>query len=632
MVRSEMLASTTLSPPSGMGFYWQVVLIKNNIVLNGTSLDWSKDITGPTGQGTITIGFRGDYEEILAEGDIISIQGVWVDDIRVEPSQLEILVQGIIKNVKVYHTTIDIDFTDFGILLEAPAVVGKYTAQTPDGPFNFNFTGNFTTPAMNVENAIKGIITAAGLYYDLYGWGSNPNPTVTNITETLGSSNQPNVPGNDSVTASTICINAVKSCGCSGTGAYSSTPTYQCWDNQCANPACNKVGTLVISTKGSQGDGVYHNQINCLLAKGGCDCDYCGVYGYELSGECAFKLTPAGDSSSGGSSSGSKAATVSEVNQQSGSSSSQSVTTWWDYLTELVYNEGLDLECIVKGETCYVLQPLPSSEASMLIQDDLNLVSGSVTETLADPCCFNTIVVSYGQTTYPQTVTAKNQDMINEYGVMKGPVIDKPNLNADQAQLYANRYLQQLERNDNYELDCTVIGIPNWFIGVWSDVIHQPMGINRTLFVTKFDFKIDKDAPKIDLTLADYIPTITSSLSSSSSSSSSSNSTIATIQAQFDKFTDTQNGSSCPCDSCSDISCIETQGTGDCWAASAWLYQQLTAAGIEARIMQCWGTDSSEHRYVEYNLNGTWTEWDYSTGHHFGSSACAGSSSVYQQD
>ena len=132
MVRSEMLASTTLSPPSGMGFYWQVVLIKNNIVLNGTSLDWSKDITGPTGQGTITIGFRGDYEEILAEGDIISIQGVWVDDIRVEPSQLEILVQGIIKNVKFVNGKAISTLTNLTIagVASVSATVGNATVIT----------------------------------------------------------------------------------------------------------------------------------------------------------------------------------------------------------------------------------------------------------------------------------------------------------------------------------------------------------------------------------------------------------------------------------------------------------------------------------------------------------------------
>jgi hypothetical protein len=53
-------------------------------------------------------------------------------------------------------------------------------------------------------------------------------------------------------------------------------------------------------------------------------------------------------------------------------------------------------------------------------------------------------------------------------------------------------------------------------------------------------------------------------------------------------------------------------GYGDCWADSSWLYNQLTAAGIQARIM---GTSSGGilylHRWAAVNIGNGWQTWGY---------------------
>ncbi len=90
-----------------------------------------------------------------------------------------------------------------------------------------------------------------------------------------------------------------------------------------------------------------------------------------------------------------------------------------------------------------------------------------------------------------------------------------------------------------------------------------------------------------------------------STTSSNVQSILNTIGYAEAKFADVQGQSS--------ASVMAKCGYGDCWADSSWLYEQLTAKGIDTRIMEA--SDSSGlyylHRWTEINIGNGWVVWDY---------------------
>ncbi|NYB52462.1 MAG: peptidoglycan-binding protein [Methanobacteriaceae archaeon] len=53
------------------------------------------------------------------------------------------------------------------------------------------------------------------------------------------------------------------------------------------------------------------------------------------------------------------------------------------------------------------------------------------------------------------------------------------------------------------------------------------------------------------------------------------------------------------------------KGTGDCWENSYVLYNELTASGQKARIVQYANSYVSNHRSVQVYSNGEWVDYDY---------------------
>ena len=76
---------------------------------NCVSLQYSQDISQPTGTGQVTIPFRSDYNNVIAVGDRIQIRGNYFKSpAGVDYHNLPLIVDGIVKNVKPERTTIDI--------------------------------------------------------------------------------------------------------------------------------------------------------------------------------------------------------------------------------------------------------------------------------------------------------------------------------------------------------------------------------------------------------------------------------------------------------------------------------------------------------------------------------------------
>ncbi len=96
----------------------------------------------------------------------------------------------------------------------------------------------------------------------------------------------------------------------------------------------------------------------------------------------------------------------------------------------------------------------------------------------------------------------------------------------------------------------------------------------------------------------------------SSQNKTNTSTVLDTIGQQESQFGDVQG--------ISDVASLEQLGYGDCWADSTWLYDKLTAAGVQARIMGYVdrGTgDGYRHAWVEINTGNGWQTWNYA-GYH----------------
>lgn len=63
-----------------------------------------------------------------------------------------------------------------------------------------------------------------------------------------------------------------------------------------------------------------------------------------------------------------------------------------------------------------------------------------------------------------------------------------------------------------------------------------------------------------------------------------------------------------------DESVIQEYGYGDCWADACWLYNKLSAAGVQVRIMgyEDGGIDDGyRHTWIEINIGNGWQTWNY---------------------
>ncbi|MCE5214753.1 MAG: transglutaminase domain-containing protein, partial [Methanobacterium sp.] len=67
-------------------------------------------------------------------------------------------------------------------------------------------------------------------------------------------------------------------------------------------------------------------------------------------------------------------------------------------------------------------------------------------------------------------------------------------------------------------------------------------------------------------------------------------------------------------DGIDDATVIEYYGYGDCWTDSCWLYNKLSAAGVQVRIMgyEDGGRDDGyRHTWIEFNIGHGWETWNY---------------------
>ena len=583
-----------------------------------TEISYDTDITGSTGTGTITVAWDEALYDILQVGDAFQLwwgyspdgytqfyqptitkagkatllippglvmnPDVYITDSMVD--SIPLILTGFIKNVKPSAAKIEIDFYDKGVLLEKTA------------------TG-FTKSNEMRSDIAKDICTAAGLLFvcdwtKVKGIDGVTSYPVTGDTKVSAGTGESIASGSD--TTATVCsANSTRATGCqsviSAGVTYAATGEH-CFQNYC--PACGGSGGL---TTPSWKGGSNSDQITCGTAaqhtgKGHCGADYCGKSGMELSGKCSLQLTPT-------TSSGTPTTSPTKASPTTSSSGS----SYWDMLVNLMTPTTTDVMIFVHLDTVYVLMIPPQDQATLFVDDTVNVIKDSVT--ITDPLenQVNTVEVIYGSGAKGQKVTVKDDIMVSKYG-KNNKSFTEHGYTAEQAQLYAAKQLGIAQRNSGLSIDLTIVGSPYFYPHAWVTTNLSRYGkaaINKTLFLSKSSVKMTAGkATTMDITLEDYYPDVSQKENAADSTAGVINdASMSAIGAQAAKYTWCyQNNKEAE---------MVSSGCGDCYAMSDFLYDQLNGAGIPTRILQYYSPVSSSrtHRTVQILVNNQWTDFNY---------------------
>lgn len=285
--------------------------------------------------------------------------------------------------------------------------------------------------------------------------------------------------------------------------------------NEC--PHCHKPalawGYKYTDLLGEGSDGSGEGHIYCVPRLGGCDADYGCITGHEhlynnvyltkISGPVksseaeALKLQ-GGEMQDDGESSD---------DSDTGSSGAKSA---WDCLKEVAGKNNDDIMIYCFGDTVYVRRIPNKTYCHLSAKEDYNLIEDSVTVTEANPLMSNTIEVSYGANkTKRDKLTVSFPSLVKRYGEIK-ETLDVGNVSREEAKAYATTYLAKLLRNDGFQIECSVIGHPEFSPGRWCNFKYEKYNLEDTYFIKKISQSMSAtEANKCELTLCTYSSDLT---------------------------------------------------------------------------------------------------------------------------
>lgn len=395
---------------------------------------------------------------------------------------------------------------------------------------------------------------------------------TTTTTQTSGANVTAKAQGTAMSTQGQSCVQSHGTCNC---GEQEGVTKAMSWVNKC--PHCGGTNlNFVYSGDNPEG------RITCGdgVGRGGCDADYCSTCGKENIIGSTKRLTPC----TGG--------TTGEEQEQPG--------TFEDEINKMCEDNDL-IWYTTQYNECILLD-----YATMM--EDIEKVAFTIKREHMEYPSFDMDVSQFG---YANTVvvTYKNGKLEEVYEDLKqifGRVpkhYNKPNLSKTEARKFAKSQLATLLRDFAMEIQLTVLHTheiqPGCFVNVENPVTHN----KECYYVSGVNVSHSPTSTlKSSLTLlyapknpaVDSIPEI-----GGPKDIGSVLQRIGSRAAQF-KY---QTG-------CSNAACLEQNGWGECWAMSDWIYNQLTAAGVRAKIVQYPAT-SYNHRSVLYYSNGTWVDFPY---------------------
>lgn len=578
-----------LRPPAGSK---PRIIVYIDGVLNGVPVnefDFSKDYDAACGTGSMEFQYRPTYfNKIKSDASILVREG-WITPDGKE--ELKEVMSGIIDGEpKIDNDKMSVDISDEGYLLEAEASV-SYTQKKR-------------------SFIMKDIIKKAGLNPVVDFKGVKDDVLDYSTESESGTSG-----GGAGVTGA-----GLKSCGrCS---LKEGKPNYykSTVENKC--PECGKSGTIVwVQGKdyhycAKEDNAGVEGMYVCCQKLGGCDSDWC-ISGHNHTAShkdltVISQPTPTSGPITLSLGTGTSADTQVEESSESQSTgtstetdaeSTPSTKTFWDMLLELCDPVGHDLEVFVWLHNCYV-RKVPNRESASLHIDGAVNLGKDISIDPGDPNVPNTVIVHYGNKTFPSTVTVGQERLVEKYGTAynkKEQVFNKYNMNEAEARAFATRELDKANRDSEFNIDCSVIGHPEWYICRWATFKAGYYDLEDVYYITRFNKKFSAtDGYNCDLSLTEYRPTI--EVASEEEEGIGKTQNLGALLAPAKHF------SYC---GCSDASCFVKGTCGDCWAMSDWIYNRLTGAGIRCRVVQYATSQSPRHRSVQLWNGKAWVDLDY---------------------
>lgn len=243
------------------------------------------------------------------------------------------------------------------------------------------------------------------------------------------------------------------------------------------------------------------------------------------------------------------------------------------------------------------------------------LADGSYELAIEDYGFYNTVKVNYKNGTVVESYT----DLVRQFGEV-AITYDEPSIDKTTAIMKAKAYLAAHVRDFNLTVKGSLLHDGDIDIGdivtlenpmTLKDKIHENDGETpEFLFVSGNSISWEGGGPIMNDIELRFGPESPEKLEVPDTGASYSKTNSGNVESALAEVGQQWSGIKYS-NACQTADCVKQTGGGDCWGCSDLLYTELTAKGIQARIMQYPTSSSSRHRSVQYYDNGEWKNFPY---------------------
>lgn len=237
-------------------------------------------------------------------------------------------------------------------------------------------------------------------------------------------------------------------------------------------------------------------------------------------------------------------------NDNKGSSSGSTIK---EAVQKLLKHWDGEVECYIRDDKVYINKiKEPKSDYHLLLQEGVNILSGSIQVTDVNPNTVNNLIVTWTG----GTITIKDEELIKRFGEVKNEieavrkiiktetttttsstssdsdsdtdsdldtedtedtdvteetttkttVVEEPIKTYDEALAFANTEWNKIKRDNGHSFECKVLGSSQWRSGEWVKVIAPSFNENGFMYLTRVSESDDAGDWTCNLSLVDYPP------------------------------------------------------------------------------------------------------------------------------
>ncbi len=550
------------------------------------SISFDKKINEPTGTGSLTLVYSKERFDRIGQGDELIFKFGYkypneVLDPKTGEKTREIVreaFKALVAEVKKTKREIEVSFADTGVLLEQKK--------------------SFSYVDKTVEEILVDIIKNSGLKGDIRlsrkiletkvtlqaekNKGGGGGSASGQFQKSCGRSDCPLPPSRSGRWAT---CTAVGPCVCgSNRIVYNRCPP-DCNVNKCP-------GDTDASTAQGGANIFPEGHFFCC----DCDRDYCGCGAvHKAPWPRYLKTSCSGTSSESASGEGGESTTVQEM-------------TIWDAIYKVLEKWEKDVHVYVRGDTVYIEEiPMPEEAKEVFVAwSDHNMIHETFNMTEGKAPIVSGIRIKFADGGSKNKGNVIYDKDITKYPETRYPgIVDVtwPELDGKDAALIGKKALREVQRVESAEtVTCEVLADPGFFPGSWVHVKNQPEDYTDFLYLKGISHKIQADDYTTSLEMSLWKPPAQTS-GTEKGGGGGDKTKLDQILRDAAKFG--------YCSGCSDANCLVKRGCGDCWAMSDYLFNRLTEAGFQARVIQYATGQSPRHRTVQIYLDGQWVDIPY---------------------